>query len=375
MVPEILALCARAASHPLQLRRLEVAFTRFSRWADLAEQSEIHGIAPLIYYHFQAAGFSPPVPARRVLKALVMRHRDANAIRSRALVLILDALSAEGIPVLVLKGAALAHTVYPEPGLRPMRDIDLLVPPSQARQAQSLLISLGYHESSPTGFPHLAHHHLPPVSQVVGGLTVSVELHHRLLLHGRSSDFESLWSTKLCFDLDGREAFTLAPVETLWHIYRHSFGFPLISEPMRLIWVADFVSVVEKYLEQIDWPDLQRCYPQLWNILPLFHSLTPWSERVQERLQLELDPVPQGAGELFQGWPVSSLAVQRASKGWFGTLRDTFWPSAWWLRLYYGLDGRGTAWWWHRTLRHPLHILSWVGRWMRDRQVFERRVR
>ena len=113
----------------------------------------------------------------------------------------------------------------------------------------------------------------------------------------------------------------------LWHIYRHSFGFPLISEPLRLIWVADFVSLVEKYIEQIDWADLRRRYPQLWHVLPLFHTLTPWSESVQQRLKLSLEPVPQGAGEMFDGWPVSSLAVQRSRKGWFEIMRDTFWPS------------------------------------------------
>jgi hypothetical protein len=301
-----------------------------------------------------------------------LRHRDANAIRTDTLSLILDAFLDEEIPVLVLKGAALAHVVYPSPGLRPMRDIDLLVPRDRARQAQSLLVSLGYQESAPKSFSRQAHHHLPPMSKSVGGMTVTVELHHRLLLYGRSPDFDSLWSTKTYFDLDGREAYTLAPVEMLWHIYRHSFGFPLISEPMRLIWVADFVSLVEKCLEQIDWADLRRRYPQLWNILPLFHSMTPWSERVQERLQLALEPVPQGAGENFQGWPTASLATQRANKGWLSMLRDTFWPSSWWMRLYYGLDGRGSTWWWHRVVRHPLHILGWVGRWIQDRRVFER---
>jgi hypothetical protein len=153
----------------------------------------------------------------------------------------------------------------------------------------------------------------------------------------------------------------------LWHIYRHSFAFPLITEPLRLIWVADFVSLVEKQVDQIDWSALQRRYPQLWRVLPLFHFLTPWSETVQRRLNLSLEPVPPGVGVTFRGWPQASLAVQRTSKGWGKILRDTFWPSAWWMRLYYGASGRGPVWWWHRTVRHPLHILGWVGRYLQDR--------
>ena len=39
-----------------------------------------------------------------------------------------------GVPFLVLKGAALAHLVYGDPRLRPMRDVDLLIRKADGRR-------------------------------------------------------------------------------------------------------------------------------------------------------------------------------------------------------------------------------------------------
>ena len=55
------------------------------------------------------------------------------------------AFDAEGIPTLVLKGAALATLYYRDVGLRPMGDIDMLVPHAQRDQALSLLVKSGWH--------------------------------------------------------------------------------------------------------------------------------------------------------------------------------------------------------------------------------------
>ena len=41
---------------------------------------------------------------------------------------VLSSLADRGVEVIVLKGAALVTTLYPDLGLRPMRDIDLLIP-------------------------------------------------------------------------------------------------------------------------------------------------------------------------------------------------------------------------------------------------------
>jgi len=57
---------------------------------------------------------------------------------------ILTCYQAAGIDVLVLKGAALAHLVYPQPVLRPMRDIDILVRAEDVYRAYARLPEIGF---------------------------------------------------------------------------------------------------------------------------------------------------------------------------------------------------------------------------------------
>ena len=54
------------------------------------------------------------------------------------------ALTREGLPVVVLKGAALAELVYQHIGLRTMADVDLLVEKKNLDKAGSILERLGY---------------------------------------------------------------------------------------------------------------------------------------------------------------------------------------------------------------------------------------
>jgi hypothetical protein len=56
---------------------------------------------------------------------------------------VVDALHAAGIPALLLKGAALVETVYPDPAQREMLDLDILVPGEQLDEASSVLTPLG----------------------------------------------------------------------------------------------------------------------------------------------------------------------------------------------------------------------------------------
>ncbi len=58
---------------------------------------------------------------------------------------VLAALAGAGLPVLLLKGAALAYTLYPEPHLRERCDTDLLLPSrDEAERAWRVLQTLGY---------------------------------------------------------------------------------------------------------------------------------------------------------------------------------------------------------------------------------------
>ena len=83
---------------------------------------------------------------------LLEHHRrvmvDALRIEQRMLQLH-DAFTAAGIRVVVLKGASVAHTVYPDPAMRPFGDLDLLVSTTDWRAACETLREHGFTRDLP----------------------------------------------------------------------------------------------------------------------------------------------------------------------------------------------------------------------------------
>jgi hypothetical protein len=363
----LLAVCARSRAHPAQAALLCEHAQALQQWDDLPIQAEAHGLVPLLYTQLQAAGVAIPPAIKQQLLGYYMQHAHATQVRTQVLSDILTCYQTAGIDVLVLKGAALAHLVYPQPLLRPMRDIDILVRAEAVYHAYALLPEIGF---TPSQGAHYGlgpdHHHLAAIKRAADGFSVSVEVHHALHLNERGDPlrYDAYAPTVQSFTIGGVSAQTLGREETLWHIYRHTFCMPVGYEPLRLIWVADLISLVEAWVDVLDWERMRRQYRAAWNVLPLLHSLSPWSEAVLERLRLPVARLPAGAGAAYVGWPRLTLAEQR-SKGLWQIGRDSFFPSPWWLRVQYG-QGPSHAGYWRAWLEHQ----RWL--WAQIRQVSAR---
>jgi hypothetical protein len=96
------------------------------------------------------------------------------------------ALGAQGIRVVLLKGAALVHVAYTSITERPMADFDLLVDPSRIDEAQRIAMSLGWARSPSAGpdFAYRTHHHAVPLVDDTGGTRMQLELHTGLFIAG-----------------------------------------------------------------------------------------------------------------------------------------------------------------------------------------------
>ncbi|MBN1220169.1 MAG: nucleotidyltransferase family protein [Anaerolineae bacterium] len=368
----LMALAARAKCADHHYHLLAWAAAQLEEWDGVPTRAEAEGVAPLLYVHLTRAGVPLPQAVKRKLLGLYLRHRHANQIRAAVLADLLAVYQAAGIPALVLKGAALAHLVYPESGLRPFSDIDLLVPKAKAIQAQSLLADLGFHAPLPPG-DVLPGKHLAAATRFTGGILISVEVHHNLFNTPSpfSMELDDLTTPLRAFCLpgDGSAAYTLGDEEMLWHLCQHGTVVNALFATPRLIWLADIVSLAERYATEIDWPRLQTRYPLVLNTLSLLHTMTPLSDTLLNRAALKPGRVPQGLGKPFRGWPNASLSSQRP-KGYRRLLLDTFFPSEWWLRLYYGLGSIRPVFW-CRWLRHPLRIMGWSAQllWQQVKQV------
>jgi hypothetical protein len=98
------------------------------------------GIGPLAHH-----AWGPDWPElARLLAPDAYAAAAEGSVRRLELDRILAALQCERIPVVLLKGAALAEEVYREPALRTMSDVDLWLPADRMARAAALMGELGY---------------------------------------------------------------------------------------------------------------------------------------------------------------------------------------------------------------------------------------
>lgn len=127
-------------------------------WDEIVRKAEAWGIAALVYASLRCEAKCERVP-NSVMDRLKHLYR-AEAIRSislrNGLRAILARFSEANIPVIVLKGAALAELVYASPVFRSMRDVDLLVHKHDLDVAHKLLRIPGFEAER---FPLVEIHH------------------------------------------------------------------------------------------------------------------------------------------------------------------------------------------------------------------------
>ena len=335
---------------------LKEQFKEFSQWVNLIPFAEEQGMAPLFYFHCRKAGLDIPEAPRRQLQALTLRHRQANQIRTDLLTKIITACEKAGVQLILLKGAALFHLVYPEPGLRPMRDLDLLVHPSQAPVMETLLGDLGFTVPPAELKKPRSSKHLPALTSRVSGYEMTLEVHFSLIEEEWDPGqplVDDLMARARPFSFEGLTAHTLALEDMFRHIYRH-----MAVEQARLIALTDLINISEQFEDEMDWERLIQMLPSLQGILSLFHCLSPLSEKLVKRFSIKPGEAPKDIGQEFKGWPRITFR-QWKNLGLWGFLKETLFPSEWWLHLYYGL-APGRSLFTARWVKHPLFLFKFV---------------
>ncbi|MGH7467545.1 MAG: nucleotidyltransferase family protein [Longimicrobiales bacterium] len=102
------------------------------------------GLGPLLGWWIERGMLEAGAPERALL-ALHLEHNRERAERmQRTLRHAVRVLTNAGVTVTVLKGAHTSHVYFPEPGTRPMADLDLLVAQRDIARAEKALSTAGY---------------------------------------------------------------------------------------------------------------------------------------------------------------------------------------------------------------------------------------
>jgi len=355
-----LAACACIAPDPAAARAIHQASNAVDEWGEVVWLADEHGLTPLIRRHARALSLPIPPRAYQQLTASALRHRNASQLHADAVVEISRLLGCINVPHVVLKGAVLAFDIYPEPELRPRRDIDLLVRPADCAAAVTALKGVGFSDSSDPQ-PRGAHHHLPALVRERDGLRVSVEVHTNAISHDQPDvlTMAAMTQPPRSVEVNGIAVPAFGHVDMLRHLTAHLLE---PGEHTRLISVVDVLAYCVKYHPEIDWAHLRREWPRVVNTIALLHYLVPLPAQLAALRPPDSAARPQGAGVGFS--PLGSL--RRDPRQWLSLWSTLLYPSPWWMHAYYGVPpGRSLAP--TRWLRHAPRVAYWTWRRVAER--------
>jgi predicted nucleotidyltransferase len=200
----------------------------------------------------------PPPEFRRRVQRAYRTSAIHMALMYRNIGKVLAQLAESGVDYMVVKGPALAHTVYPDPALRAFNDLDLVVRERDWTAVHRLLVKMGFEpevdlpQPPPKLVPQAVLYELKYRHQEYNWFLV--EVHYDDLLNAglASRDVEGFWQRAMPVDVEGMPIKVLSLEDQLIHLcaHAHYHGYG------RLNCFSDIAFIIRDYAAQINWERL-----------------------------------------------------------------------------------------------------------------------
>lgn len=332
------------------------------------------GLAPYTWRQLKTSGYADDLPGElgQALRGAYYTAAGDAELHTAELRAVLTRLATVGVTPVLFKGAALAHTAYPDPACRPMGDLDLWVTEEEMLLAQAALAATGYREHTKGERPPAMQRQMDGEVQLIGtgpgcGL---VELHWGIfsgewLRRTATVDSAGIRHRTRIVQIAGCSARSLAPEDAVIHLavhlaVNHQMAFPGVRGVLDVAMLAR--------AEQVDWHVLVerarnwRVATPTWLVLDLAEELFGLSgaaklsgattaiaslapSRQRQALLRRFADIPH----LLEGRDLTKggqrlafqlLLVDR-TKDAARLVGRTLWPEGEWLRARYGAGAVG----------------------------------
>lgn len=249
-------------------------------WDALLSLACEEGVAPLLYHAARDRGLLPS-RVEQAVRLSYLSTAGRNVDLFHRLERVLTSLSKEGLPVMVLKGAALVEAVYGNVALRPMVDADLLVRESDVPAVLSILTALDYQSCSVKGLLARDIHTNQLMVRRPGSTQAPIEIHWALFwfpYYQEKVPMEWFWRTALPIQLGDISARVLGLEAQLLHLSGHLLHHRGSDGQYRMLWLHDVAELIVRRGRQLDWGQLLTKAKAYDLVLPLKEVLTQVSE-------------------------------------------------------------------------------------------------
>jgi len=229
---------------------------RILDWDLILALADLHRVTPRLYQFVRDyCGKFVPDEARSALRARFLRIWHHNTRLTRELVKITHAFERSGVPVIALKGPALAVQIWRDPTMRQYDDLDLLVPRKDLPHVARLLGERGYRprryfSDSPNGASFFDF--ASEFFRTEDG--AAIDLHTALapFYFPAGLDSGEVWQNAVRIEAEGGTVLTLGPADSARFIAAHAAKHGWRS----LGFVCDFAALASTCGDQLNWERL-----------------------------------------------------------------------------------------------------------------------
>jgi hypothetical protein len=211
-----------------------------------------------------AACFDPdidvPSDVRNYFESALALNKKRNEQILSSLARVAGLLNAIDIEPVLLKGAALlVEGIYPQPSMRILGDIDILIPKNRSAEACAALKAVGYDTKWSAVSPP-THHHLPMLLDPETG--VGVELHTDVISRSADAVIATDWFCEMNRPVlfRGQRMRLPEPTRNVGHTIFHTeifHGFYALNK-VQLRHLIDLVLIRARHERVINWDELDR---------------------------------------------------------------------------------------------------------------------
>jgi len=281
--------------------RLWLADRAAVEWQPFCELVERSRLAPLVLYILHEEQL--PLQLREAFQVSARSNRLRSVVILSELSSLLSGLESTNLSTIVLKGGALAETVYPRSDTRPLGDIDLLVKPSDLERVHQLLVQSGFRPWAPE--THAGAHEAfenEKVYRKPRRVAIEVDVHWSLFdspYYQNKISMDWFWETSQTMQVDGRSPMRVLGTEAqIIHLCGH---LCLHHEGVELFWLHDVAEVVHAHKEVINWATVLDRAREFELILPLRQILNrvaaDWRIDIPASVLSKLDSLEPSAQE------------------------------------------------------------------------------
>lgn len=244
-------------------------------WDALVPLARKHGASGLLYRAIQTLERDDiPQVVLATLRETYLHTHLAQRLAYEELAALLAEFQRHDLEMIVLKGAALAKTIYPDAALRPFGDLDLLVRPEDNARAAEILRAREFQIAVEMEREQDSALWGQQTFYRAGNHPARVELHWHLFVmpyYRNRAPRAWFWEHRAPLQIYQHTAQAFDAAANLIHLSAHS---SLHHPDTRLIWLYDLALLMEQERARLDWQALVETAQAFGLGRALQHALT-----------------------------------------------------------------------------------------------------